>query len=96
MIDLIHVERHHDIGITTWISWTWTHEQEYEKEHEGLNDIDKCLREAYVWDYLRKWNMVIICTWQGHGGMLVLGVWFTKVYSCSSIKFDCKNDKTQC
>jgi len=26
MIDLIHIERHHDMRITTWTSWTWKHE----------------------------------------------------------------------
>ena len=80
----------HAIGITTWTSWTWTHEHEYEHGHESLNDMDKRLRETRTWNYLRKWYMVIICAWQGYGGMVVIGTWFTQGYSWSLIKFGCK------
>ena len=50
MIDFIHVERHHDIKITSWTSQIWKHEHEheYKYEHETLNDMDKRLREAYT------------------------------------------------
>jgi len=83
MIDLIHVERHYNIWITTCTSWTRTHEYGYEHEHENLND--KRLRKAYTWNYLAKWYMVIIWVWQSHGGMVIFGTWFTQRYSCCII-----------
>jgi len=54
MTNFIQVERHHDIKITSWTSWTRKHEHEYEQEYESLNDMDKHLREACTWNYLRK------------------------------------------
>jgi len=62
MIDLVYVDWHYDTWITTWTSWTWTHEYGYEHE-QSLNDMDKQLREAYTWNYLGKWYMVIIWAW---------------------------------
>ena len=85
MIDLVHIERPHDAGITKWTSWTWTNEHEYEHEHESLNDMDKLLREVCTWNYLRKQYMVIIWAWQGYGGMIVLRIWFMQEYLCSII-----------
>jgi len=38
------------------------------------------------WIFQDRHCMVIILAWQGHCGIIVLGVWFTQGYSCSIIK----------
>jgi len=96
MSDLVHIERRHAIRITTWTSWAWTHdhEYEYEHEHESLNGMDKRLCEAYTWNYLGKWYMAIIWAWQGHGGIVVLGIWFARIFMFFN-KICLQNDKIQ-
>ena len=55
--------------------------------------MDKRLHEACIWNYLKKWYMVIIWACQGHGGIIVLGIWFTQAYSCSKIKLVAKTTR---
>jgi len=45
---------------------------------KDLNGMDKHLCETCIWNYLGKWYMVIIWAWQGHGGTVILGTWFTQ------------------
>jgi len=45
---------------------------------KDLNGMDKYLHETCTWNYFRMWYMVIIWAWQGHGGIVILGTWFTQ------------------
>ena len=45
---------------------------------KDFNGMDKYLCETCTQNYFGKWYMVIIWAWQGYGGTVILGTWFTQ------------------